>query len=141
MQHLTLETVTFALVVVLYFIGAVVFFLRKIAPLTATDLDDRAVATWDAWRSWVFRMCPHFWNIVEELYLAGLLQKGGKLDDYRTRLGLAFSAAFGSEMPESLLKDAEALAAGLSAKDRIERKLREQMFGVPVPETPVGGAA
>lgn len=129
METQTLNFLSFVLVLALYAGGGLVMFLRWLAPLTKTDLDDKAVAGFDAMRSWVFRLSPHLWAIVEEMCLAGLLRREDKLFVYLQRFRVAFKDIFNTELPAPLLEEAKLLAASLSAKDRIARNHRDQVLG------------
>lgn len=105
------QTLTMILVVLL----VLERIIRAVAPMTATTVDDQAVAMIDQARSWSLQQAPHIWAIVEQLASVGSIPKIQKSAEFLLRLKAAYAAATGKMLPEAAAAEAQTVAAGLSA--------------------------
>ncbi len=97
--------------------------LKTIAPQTKTTVDDDIVSFIDKGRAWVQSYGFPIWSVVEQLEKAGKIQRLSKYGEYMSIFREAFKSAFGKEMPEELETDAELMAKGLSAADKLAKEV------------------
>jgi hypothetical protein len=107
--------------------------LRTIAPHTKTTVDDNIVAFVEKNRPWVRDFAWQVWSLVEELQRQGKILKGGKYGEYITILRDYFKKTHGREMPAELEADAELMAKGLSAADKLDKETGIRVLPVANP--------
>ena len=96
--------------------------LKVVAPKTKTTVDDDIVAFVEKARPWVRDFALPAWALVEQLQKQGKILKGGKYDEYLTVLRDAFAASFGRALPKELEVDAQLMAQGLSAAEKLQKE-------------------
>jgi hypothetical protein len=99
--------------------------LKTIAPKTKTTADDKVVEFVERARPWVFNFASLSWSIVESLASTGKIDKLNKYSKYMDILREGFEGAFGEKMPKALEADAQFMAQGLSAMDKLEREVSQ----------------
>lgn len=109
--------------IVVALVTSFIAILRTIAPRTKTTIDDDIVAIIDKGRSWVRDYAFPIWSAVEQLEKAGKIERLNKYGEYMSVFREAFKSAFGKEMPEELETDAELMARGLSAADKLSKSV------------------
>jgi hypothetical protein len=110
--------------------------LKTIAPKTKTTVDDDIVAFVEKARPWVRDFAFPVWSLVEQLQKQGKILKNGKYGEYITILRDAFRQSFGKEMPKALETDAQLLAQGLSAADKLSKESLPLAATIPPVENP-----
>ncbi|GEM_PF-1698178 len=103
--------------------------LKTIAPKTKTTIDDDIVAFVERARPWVRDFAFPVWSLVEQLQKQGKILKNGKYGEYITLLRDAFKQAYGRDMPKALEVDAQLMAQGLSAADKLAK---EEPASIPI---------
>lgn len=114
---MTTDNVTLALVVLM----VLERILRAVAPRTETKIDDRILAGFDDARDWAEDMAPHLWAIVEALAAQGAIPKAQKAALFGMQLKETYHKATGKLLPDGAVAQAETVAAGLSASDKLTR--------------------
>jgi hypothetical protein len=104
---------------------------KAIAPKTATKIDDNIVdAVGDA-KEWARGSSPHAWAIAELLAAQGAIPKAQKSAAFALKLREAYIEATGKVLPDKALKEAELVAAGLSASDKLNRLPAPSAIAIP----------
>lgn len=111
MNYLTTENITFVLTMLLVAERIV----RAIAPITKTDLDDRAIREIDKAKEWGRSVAPAIYAIVEGLAASGKIPKAEKAKEFISEISEAYTRANGSTMPVQAIADAQTVARGLAA--------------------------
>lgn len=93
--------------------------LRRVAPLTKTDADDKALAEIDKAKAWAMTVAPSFYAIVESLATTGKIEKAEKARTFLSELAEAYRRANGKPLPAEAHVEAETIARGLAAADKI----------------------
>lgn len=93
--------------------------LRRIAPLTKTDADDKALAEIDKAKGWAMTVAPSFYAVVESLAATGKIPKAEKAQTFLAELAEAYRKANGKPLPAEAHAEAEIVARGLAATDKI----------------------
>jgi len=106
--------------------------LKTMAPKTKTTLDDDLVVLVEKGRPWVRNFALPVWSLVEQLFSQGKILKNSKYGEYLSIFREAFKQTYGKEMPKELEVDAQLMAQGLSAAD----KLGKDTLAVPVSNPP-----
>lgn len=91
--------------------------LKAVAPRTTTKIDDSIVDGVE----WAKGSAPHAWAIAEVLAAQGSIPKVQKAAAFALKLREAYLDATGKVLPEKAMKEAEMVAAGLSAADKLTR--------------------
>lgn len=95
--------------------------LKTMAPKTQSTADDKALELIDRARPWIFSFSSLAWSIVESLSKSGKIDKLTKFSEYMRILKEGFEQAFGKEMPMALESDAQLIAQGLSAAEKLDK--------------------
>lgn len=96
--------------------------IKTIAPKTKTTIDDSIVSVVEKGRPWVRDFAFPIWSLVEQLFNQGKILKNSKNGEYLAIFREGFKQAFGQDMPKELETDAQLLAQGLSAADKLEKQ-------------------
>ncbi len=95
--------------------------LKNIAPKTKTEVDDKIVNLVEKARPWVYNFASITWTIVENMGKSGKVDKLQKYSEYMNILRDGFKQAYGEEMPQALESDAQLIAQGLSAAEKLDK--------------------
>lgn len=114
-MNLTTENIT--LILTLLLIAERV--LRAVAPSTQTTIDDEAVKGIDKARGWARSMAPAIYAVVEQLAASGKIAKAEKAQVFLTQLAEAYHRVEGAPLPNQAHAEAEVLAKGLAAADKL----------------------
>lgn len=95
--------------------------LRTLAPITATPLDDEAVKAVDKAKDWARTMSPAIYAIVEQLAATGKIPKADKAQAFFVELAEAYRRSTGNSLPAQAHAEAEILAKGLAAADKMAK--------------------
>lgn len=95
--------------------------LKSVAPKTKTEVDDKIVSLIEKARPWVYNFASLAWTIVETLGKSGQIDKLQKYSEYMNILKDGFMQAYGEEMPPALESDAQLIAQGLSAAEKLDK--------------------
>ncbi len=95
--------------------------LKNIAPKTKTEVDDKIVNLIEKTRPWVYNFASLAWTIVENMGKSGKINKFQKYSEYINILKDGFKQAYGEEMPPALESDAQLIAQGLSAAEKLDK--------------------
>jgi hypothetical protein len=106
--------------------------IKTIAPKTKTTIDDDIVAFVERARPWVRDFAGPVWALVEQLQKQGKILKNGKYGEYLTILRDAFKQTYGQDMPKALEVDAQLMAQGLSAADKLVKESVVLPTGTPI---------
>lgn len=120
--------------------------LVRIAPMTSTTLDDRALSGMKSAEAsleadWIKRSAPAFWAQVETMGKAGAVGTGlAKLAYYLLIARRAYQDAHGKVLTIAGEKALEVEAAGLSAQEKLLRDAVALPAPVPPASLPTDGA-
>ena len=93
--------------------------LRAVAPATQTTVDDEAVKGIDKAREWARTMAPAIYAVVEQLAATGKIAKAEKAKVFLNQLAEAYHRVEGAALPDQAHAEAEVLAKGLAAADKL----------------------
>ena len=104
------------------FITAIYALIRTMAPKTQTKLDDNFVSLVEKGRVTVNQFALPIWAVVEEMQKSGKISQKSKFGEYLGMFRDLFRRTHGADMPKELEAEAETLAAGISASDKLQKK-------------------
>lgn len=107
--------------IVLSLLASFYALLKTIAPKTKTTADDKVVELVEKARPWVSQFGGLIWSFVEQMANTGKIEKLNKASEYMKIIRESFKQAFSADMPEALNGDAELIAKGLSAIEKLEK--------------------
>jgi hypothetical protein len=93
--------------------------LRAVAPITKTEFDDNLVREIDKAREWARTAAPVFYAVVEQVREGNLWSTGLKKQTFDAEIAKAFEAIHGKPMPAQALMEAQVVAKGLAAADKL----------------------
>jgi len=114
-EYLTLQNMTTLITVLL----TLEMILRRVAPMTTTDLDDKALIEIDKAKSWAVSMAPAVYAIIEGLAKSGKIPAASKAQAFAAELAQAYQKANGAPLPAQAHAEAETVARGLAAADKL----------------------
>jgi lysyl-tRNA synthetase class I len=93
--------------------------LRAVAPITKTEFDDNLVREIDKAREWARDKAPVFYTVVEQAQEIGKILSKDKTKAFDAGIAQAFEATHGKPLPVQALREAQIVAMGLAASDKL----------------------